>query len=332
MHTYNVPALSIAIAIHGELAYVEAFGAADREAGEVLTPQHRFRIASVTKPLTSTGILRLLEVGRLQLSSRIFGTNSILGEDYPTPSGRSDIEQITLDHLLTHTAGGWSNDPGNDPMFSNNEMDHKELITWTLQSMPLAHHPGSFFAYSNFGYCLLGRVIEKLTGQTYEQYMQEHVLRPCGISGMRIAGNTLQDRAPLEVKYYSQTQGDPYAMNVARMDSHGGWIATPTELTAVFNHIDGFNDTRQLLSDNTLRIMTTPTAANPRYARGLFVNSLNNWWHPGLLDGTETISVRTYNNFCWSAFTNTRSKSMEMSTSLDMLVWHMVNSVAEWHV
>jgi len=73
--------------------------------------------------------------------------------------------------------------------------------------------PGTSFAYSNFGYCILGRVIEKLTGQTYEKYITENILKRCGISDMRIAGNTLTDRAINEVKYYSQTGGDPYGMN-----------------------------------------------------------------------------------------------------------------------
>lgn len=57
------------------------------------------------------------------------------------------------------------------------------------------------------------------------------------ISNMRIAGNTLGERATNEVKYYDQTRRDPYGLNVARMDSHGGWIATPSDLTAFFIHI-----------------------------------------------------------------------------------------------
>jgi hypothetical protein len=84
------------------------------------------------------------------------------------------------------------------------------------------------------------------------------------------------------------------------------------------------------LNDDTLRTMTTPSAANPYYAKGLFVNP-QNWWHGGSLPGTETIPVRTHSDFCWSAFTNTRSKFQDMGLSLDRLVWHMVPSVADWH-
>jgi CubicO group peptidase (beta-lactamase class C family) len=340
MNAYDVPGLSVAIAIKGKPAYVEAFGVADRETGEALTPQHRFRIASISKPITSTGIFTLIEAGKLQLDSYVFGPNSVLGSDYPMPptpqslmksdAFRSNIEQITIEHLLTHTTGGWEN-LSHDPMHLNMEMTRRELITWTLGHMPLTHPPGESFAYSNFGYCILGRVIEKLTGQAYEQYINENILKRCGIVDMQIAGNTLKERATNEVKYHSQVGGDPYGLNVARSDSNGGWIATPSDLTTFFVHIDGFKDMELLLSDNTLRTMSTPTAANPHYAKGLFVDSqLNNWWHSGLLPGTETISVRTNNDFCWSAFTNT-SRIDDMSRSLNTLVWDMVHSVADWH-
>jgi CubicO group peptidase (beta-lactamase class C family) len=328
MDYYNAPGLSIAIAIKGNPAYIEAFGVADRESGEALTSQHRFRIASVSKPITSAGIFTLIEAGKLRLDQRVFGPNSIFSDDYPWSADGSET-RITIEHLLTHTAGGWSNE-ARDPMFLNKEMNHRELIAWTLTHIPLAKPPGTSFAYSNFGYCILGRVIEKLTGQTYEQFIKENILRRCGITDMQIAGNTLMDRAINEVKYHRQTGGDPYGMNVSRMDSHGGWIATPSEMTTFFVHIDGFKDTTQLLTDDTLCTMSTPTAANPNYAKGLFVNPQNNWWHTGALPGAATISARIHSDFCWSAFANT-GWSADMIRSLDQLVWHMALSVADWH-
>src|SRR5579863_382408 len=109
MDWYEAPGLSVAIAIKGEPVYVEAFGFADKERQEALTTQHRFRIASVTKPITSAGILLLMQSGRLRLTDHVFGPNSILGGEYKTPAGRQDIEKITVEHLLTHTSGGWPN-------------------------------------------------------------------------------------------------------------------------------------------------------------------------------------------------------------------------------
>ncbi|MGO9418878.1 serine hydrolase domain-containing protein, partial [Roseiarcus sp.] len=253
MDVYESPGLSVAIGSRGEPVYVEAFGFADKESEETLTTQHRFRIASVTKPITSAGVLLLMEGGKLRLGDHIFGANSILGEEYRTPPGREDIEAITVDHLLTHTAGGWGN-THDDPMFMNKRMDHRELINWTLNNIALTSEPGKNYSYSNFGYCLLGRVIERVSEKKYDQYTMDAVLARCGISDMQIGGNTLVERATKEVRYYSQERGmDPYDLNVARMDSHGGWIATPTDLLRFFVKIDGFSNA-QLLSRDTLKI------------------------------------------------------------------------------
>ena len=273
MDWYEAPGLSVAIATKGEPVYVEAFGFADKERQETLTTQHRFRIASVTKPITSAGILLLMQAGRLRLTDHVFGPNSILGDEYKTPPNRQDIERITIEHLLTHTSGGWPNDH-DDPMFKNKEMSHRELINWALETEPLRWEPGYRYAYSNFGYCLLGRVIEKITKQKYDQYIISAVLAPSGISDMQIAGNTLEERAANEVKYYSQVAGqDPYDLNIARMDSHGGWIAAPLDLIRFTASIDGSRG-NPLLSPDTLTIMTTPSHANSGYAKGLFINSV----------------------------------------------------------
>jgi CubicO group peptidase (beta-lactamase class C family) len=95
-------------------------------------------------------------------------------------------------------------------------MSHRELINWALETQPLRWEPGYHYAYSNFGYCLLGRMIEKITKQKYDQYIVSAVLGPSGISDMQIAGNTLEERAANEVKYYSQVAGqDPYDLNIA---------------------------------------------------------------------------------------------------------------------
>jgi CubicO group peptidase (beta-lactamase class C family) len=277
MNANNIPGLSIAIAIKGKPAYVEAFGVADRETGEAVTPQHRFRIASISKTITATGIFTLIEAGRLKLDAYVFGPDSVLGADYllvPTlqglmkdDAGRSPNEQITIEHLLTHTTGAWPHG-FKDPLRTNREMTHRRLIAWTLENMPLTAPPGKTFAYSNFGYVILGRVIEKLTGQSYAQYIQDHLLKRCGIASMQMAKNAREDRAANEVKYYSAGVYDPYKRDVVRLDSCGGWIGTPSDLTAFFVHIDGFKDTEQLLSEDTLRVMTTPSAANPRLCQG----------------------------------------------------------------
>ena len=332
-HRFAAPGLSVAIARDGELRYREAFGFTGRDSREPLTTSSLFRIASVSKPITSAAIFSLIEAGRMRSDDTVFGERGILGTKYGKQPYGPGIEQITIDHLLTHTSGGW--DPWHDPMFAHREMSQEELISWALDNLPLKNPPGKVFAYSNFGYCLLGRVIEKITGMPYAEYVKKRILEPSGIKDMRIGGNTLADRAPGEVTYYGQTliegedhNDDPYALNVTRMDSHGGWIATPADLARFASHVDGFVASRNILKAETLRQMTTPSSAKPNYARGWNVNTAGHWWHAGDLGGTSAILVRTASHFCWSALTNTRCKSS--SDALDDMVWEMARKVSAW--
>jgi CubicO group peptidase (beta-lactamase class C family) len=183
MQQYDVPGLSVAVGRAGTLVYEDAFGFADLEKREAVSPMHLFRIASVSKPITSVAIFSLIEEGRIRLTDRIFGPDAITGSDYEMPPYRLDrprVDDITVEHLLTHTAGAWRNS-ADDPMFMNLEMNHSQLIQWTLRNRPLDHSPGQNIAYSNFGYCVLGRVIEKVTGQPYAAYVRNSVLKRCGI-------------------------------------------------------------------------------------------------------------------------------------------------------
>jgi CubicO group peptidase (beta-lactamase class C family) len=160
MTKYKVPGLSVAIARHGQFVYRKGFGLADVASGEKVTPDHLFRIASVSKPITSVAIFTLVEKGRLKLSDRVFGSGAVLGTDFAS-SYSERVQKITLEHLLTQTCGGWPND-ASDPMFLNPGMNSHALIRWTLQNQPLQNEPGTHYAYSNFGYCILGRLIEKV--------------------------------------------------------------------------------------------------------------------------------------------------------------------------
>ena len=330
MRTYAVPGFSVAVGHAGALIYQDAFGLADRDKGEPLTPQHLFRIASLSKPITSVAIFSLIEQGRLHLGDRIFGPGGVLGTDFGRPPYHPQVDQITLEHLLTHTGGGWSKDH-DDPMFMNAGMNHAQLIGWVLRNRPLDHPPGQSFAYSNFGYCVLGRVIEKVSRQGYAAFVGDAVLKRCGVADMTIAGNTLAQRRRGEVAYYGQGNDNPYGMNVARMDSHGGWIARPADLVQFAMHVDGLS-APNILKPDTIRSMTTASSADAGYAKGWAVNKAGNWWHDGSLPGTSTIMVRTHSGFCWAAFINTRRADSALDGDLDRLIWSMAAQVKGWHV
>ncbi len=327
MRAYDVPGLGVAVARKGRNVYEEAFGVADKDAGERLTVEHRFRIASVSKPITAVAVFTLVEQGAVRLTDRPFGSSGILGNGFGS-ANNDMINRVTIEHLLTHTSGGWGNDAA-DPMFQRPGLDHKELIAWTIQTRPLQHQPGEHYAYSNFGYCILGRVIEAIARRPYEAFVRQVVLQRAGVGDMELAGNTLSDRRPREVRYHGQAAENPYIVNVRRMDSHGGWLARPAALANFASHVDGFSKS-QILRDGTIRAMTSASAANRRYAKGWQVNHLNNWWHNGSLPGTTSIMVRTHSGFCWAALANTRRPNSSIGLDLDKLVWAMVKKVRSW--
>jgi CubicO group peptidase (beta-lactamase class C family) len=329
MKTYEIPGLGIAFAQEGRLVYDEAFGFADIAAKATLTPAHRFRICSISKPITSVAIFKLIEEGRLALGARVFGASGILQNDYGPVPKDSRIDDITIEHLLTHTSGGWPNDR-TDPMMRQPELDHAALISTTLRRQPLANPPGTVFAYSNFGYCLLGRVIEKVTQRPYAAFVNATILSRAGATDMEIAGNTIAERQPREVRYYGIGKEDPYALNVRRMDSHGGWLARPAAIAAFASSVDGFSRP-SILKRDTVAAMTTPAAANAKYAKGWHVNSSNNWWHTGHLPGSSGIMVRTHSQFCWAALLNTRHRDDALDRDLDGLMWTIARIVKNWH-
>src|SRR5206468_11191638 len=134
-----------------------------------------FRVASVSKPITSVAVMTLTEAHFLDLDRNVFGPNSILGARFPTPAGNERINKITVRHLLEHVSG-FSNTP-DDPMFQNTSYTQDKLINWVLSSPDrfLTRDPGTLYEYSNFGYCILGRVIEQISGTSYEQYVKTYV-------------------------------------------------------------------------------------------------------------------------------------------------------------
>lgn len=324
LKNYDMPGLSVAIVRHGRLAYAEGFGIADTGTGEKVTADHLFRIASVSKPITSVGIFTLVEQGRLKLTDKVFGAEGILGSEFEAPSRRF-VRDVTIGHLLMHLGGGWSNKP-NDPMDADKQMNHHGLISWTLREHPLNERPGRTFAYSNFGYCVLGRIIEKVSQQSYSDYVRDAVLARCGITEMRIAGNSRNQRAAREVTYYHRSL-DPYAINMTRNDSTGGWLGSATDLAWFAAHVSGFDYLPSILNPATIRTMTTPSAANPRYAHGWSVLK-GNWRHDGLLPGTTATLVRTQSGYCWAALTN--SSNRIGNHGLDNVLWDMVRSIERW--
>src|SRR5699024_266726 len=332
MGRYDVPGLSLAITKDGNLVYAKGYGWADKEMAAKVDTSSTFRIASLSKFITSIGIMTLQEKGALSLGDKVFGQGAILGTNYGTPPYSEYVRDITIRDLLQHQLGGWANSSDDsDPAFERADlMTVGELISWTLDNRPLENPPGTVFDYSNLGYQILGLVIEKLSSHTYAQFIQKNVLTAAGITNMHIAGG---GRAKNEVRYYGQDGREPFSYGsgvLSRLNSAGGWIASAIDLMRIMVRSDGFNTVPDMLDPSTIEMMTTPSDSS-NYAFGLYVNSLDNWWHSGSLTGTETWIVRAHQGFNWVILMNTKSYDGNFISDLDGLIWPAVyNADTHW--
>jgi len=327
---YQLPGgISLAIS-HGEkLVYSGSVGYADSKHTKKLTPGYRMRIASLSKPITSIAIMKLMEENKLALDEKVFGEDGIFKNEYGMPIYNGNFVDSTVRQLLEHSSGGWGNSR-NDPMFMLPELDGKNLITKVLNDYPLTLLPGSNYDYSNFGYYILGRVIEKKSGRTYESYVKENILKPAGINGMRIGtNNSISD----EVEYIGTQGEDTYSVRPLHMDSHGGWVANPVELLKLLVRVDGFSNVKDILNLQTINTMVTPSSVSNYYALGWSVNQYNNWWHTGSLPGTTTEMARSSNGFNWVILINYRPNNSirgQFETDMDQIFWKILETVEEW--
>ena len=300
-------------------------------------------------------VLQLVERGELSLEDNPFeliGFGGSLGGD----GCDERLQEVTVRQHLSHR-GGWDRSVSYDPMFQTLRIKRelglsaapsaRDIIRFML-SEPLDFDPGEGYAYSNFGYCVLGRVIEAVTEEPYEEAVRARVLAPLGIEGMRIGRSLPEDRAPGEVVYYDQKGRSREAVKaVGRsvpigyshdqevMDAHGAWIASAEDLA---RFAGAFSDPAScpLLSEESVQTMWAPQEEQPGavwYGLGWLVRDVSggrrNAWHNGLLTGgTSTLMVRRHDGLSWAVLFNT-DRSADTGETLagiiDPLVHHAVN-------
>ncbi len=273
--------------------------------------------------------MKLEQDNVLELDDKIFGSGAILGTTYGSQPYSTRLKNVTVDHLLTHHAGGW--DQEDDPITQDQSWNMTTYINNTLNNDALVNDPGDGYDYSNFGFALLGRVIEKKTGKSYEQWVKDNILSKCGIKNMSIGGSTLAQRKPNEVKYYGN---NAYLYNIPRMDAHGGWIASPIDLVRFLVHVDQSNTEPDIISGTTLTKMFTPSATRPSYCKGWsrVVNS-GSLWHNGALPSTLSEMKRTSDGFCFAILMNTRPSGAGKDSNggaMGALLGDIKNTITKW--
>lgn len=355
LNTYNIPGGQMAITYQGRLVYNRGFGFANTATQDSVQPSSIFRLASISKTITGVAVMKLYEQNLINLDAKVFGATGILNDAiYQNPID-TRVNDVTVRELLQHS-GGWNTSISGDPMFNsyniatamgaNPPASPTVVVQYILSNKMLDFTPGTQYQYSNFGFCILGLVIEKITGQSYEDYVKSNVLQPSGISEMGLAYNLLNDQLPNEVNYYDYP-GAPFAysvydnasvvpwpyggFNIEAMDAHGGWVGSAADLCKFMVAIDKFATKPDILLPATIDTLTKPSTTYANYACGINVNANNNWWHLGSIPGTTTEFVLNRNQqINWAILCNSRDNAGVVSGQVDNLVWNHLGSITSW--
>ncbi len=350
---YKIKGASVAVTKDGRLVYAKGFGFANEEENEKVDPNHVFRLASLSKLITSVAIMRLEEEGKLALEDKVFGPEGILSDSLYLRYKDKRVENITVGHLLKHKAG-WSKYYG-DPMFMPHIVARRtgaelpvqtaDVIRYAL-TRKLNYSPGARYSYSNLGYAVLGKIIEEITGMGYEDYVQVSLLHPLGIKEMQIGHGYFEDRAPREVKYYDVSGNQKvlaydskekyvprvYGGNdISLLGAAGGWIGSPADVLKLAVAIDGYNSSPDILMPETIGTMTN--SRNNRYDmigwKG--TDGSGTWWRTGTLTGTSALIVRQNNGINWIIVTNTTTwKRSRIHSETSKTMFRAIYSVNNW--
>jgi CubicO group peptidase (beta-lactamase class C family) len=219
-----------AIMRKGTLVLERGYGWANREKTVAVMPDVRMRVASVSKVFTATAVKRLIAEGKFTTETPVFRYLGFNVANIPGADAR--LDRITVGQLLKHE-GGWDREASFDPMFIDSRVQaafglrgppgFKEILRYMLKQ-PLQFDPGSRTVYSNFGYCVLGQVIEKASGRSYDDFLKQEFLGPLGLKSVTAGA---RDRKAQEIWY-----DDPGAATINMESCHpsGGLIANAPDL------------------------------------------------------------------------------------------------------
>lgn len=282
---------SLLIAQDGKVLVSKGYGMSNFELDVANTPQTKFRIGSITKPFTAIAIMLLQQRGKLSVQ------DSICKYVADCPAG---WQQITLHHLLSHRSGLAKHDKAGDYLkTAMMPMSVSQLID-RFKNKPADFKPGEKFDYNNNGYILLGHVIEKSSGQSYEAFLKDNVFVPLGMANTGYDNHEpiIKNRAAGYLRPDDRVGGS--LMNAVYIDQSqsfaaGGLYSTTEDLLRLDQALLG----DKLLSRKTQEAMFTPAIGEigpaPNYGYGWFVNRQFNRRaisHPGGVPGFTGMMTR----------------------------------------
>jgi CubicO group peptidase (beta-lactamase class C family) len=268
---------SVLVARDGKVILSKGYGSANLEWEVPNSPSAKFRLGSITKQFTAACILLLEERGKLKVEDPV--------KKY-MPDAPAAWDKVTIFHLLTHTSGIPSFTGFPDYHSTEATPTTPEQLVARFRDKPLEFQPGEKWNYSNSGYVLLGYLIEKITQQSYSQFVQENIFNPLGMKDSGYDSNT----AVILHRASGYSPGDKGISNAGYIDmsiplSAGGLYSTTEDLLRWEQGLMG----GKLLSAASLQKMTTPFKSD--YAFGLAVHTANGHKvieHNGGIEGFNT--------------------------------------------
>ena len=328
MQEWQLRGASVAVMRGDSLYYAKGFGWADQEKGEEMAPGNIMRVASVSKLITAAGIMRLVEEGKVSLQDKVFGEEGILRDSvYLASIKDKNYYRITVEDLLRHK-GGFTT-AGGDPLFStrsimaNNRLteapDHKTLLRLVLRRR-LGFVPGTSQSYSNLGYLLLSMIIEEVTREDYEDFIQKNILHPAGCRDMHLAHNYYEEKYKNEVRNYVPSNEPLYdeynnsgrqvercygGNDIRALSGAGAWVASVPELALFVASIDGRPEIPDILSPESVRLMTEYFDKDTYSFGWNDTNPETGWTRSGTFSGTSAMIKYFPDGECWLFVTNT---------------------------
>jgi CubicO group peptidase (beta-lactamase class C family) len=328
MSKYNIPGLSLAITRDDRLVFAKGYGLADQAANIKVTPNSMFRIMSISKSITATAIMKLIDGGHFKITDKVFGPGSVLGTKYGTvvvngvKQYKTGVTSITIQNLLEHQSGWGAN---SDPEQLLKTKTPAEAVSAVIDTIPLANTPNTVHFYSNFGFLVLGRVIADVSGQSYEDYVKNNILSQCQVTRMQLANNA----GPIsnEVQYYPL--GVTNGFRIHEFDSFGGWLATPIDLCKLSVRVDQIASKSDILSSTSLTKMFEASSLDGGYGKGWIVNQP---WrgHNGAFGGTGSFFTQRTDGFGFALVMNTNAVGDEYSFGIRGVVDAAITKVTSW--
>lgn len=245
MERFHIPGLAMAVVRDGQVIAAKGYGRASLELDAPVTPETVFEIGSITKQFTAAAIMLLVEEGKVRLDDKITTYLSGLPEAWAN---------VTVRHLLTHTSGIKSYTSVMDFLtLCRNDHTPEEIIRM-VSEFPLEFQPGEKWAYSNTGYYLLGLIIEKASGRSYWEFLDERIFKPLGMTATRsseprtIIPNRARGYGWVENRYVNR---DPLTTTAA--GAAGAIVSTVLDLA----RWDAALYTEQVLKKSSLEQMWT---------------------------------------------------------------------------